>query len=58
MVKKTEDEVAKVEPLKRVKVVAPFRVVYDGIAYSGSDVPEVPADVADSWLRNMWVTEA
>jgi len=48
----------KTEPLKRVKVVAPLRVVYHGIAYSAGDIAAVPADVAHSWLRNMWVTEA
>jgi hypothetical protein len=46
------------QPLKRVKVVAPFRVVYETIAYSGGDLAEVPADVAESWLRNSWCEPA
>jgi hypothetical protein len=49
--------VKKAEPVKRVKVVAPFRVVYDGIAYSGGDMPEIPPALADEWLKAGWVTE-
>ena len=40
----------------RVKVLAPFSVSYHGIAYWADAAPEVPASVADHWLRNRWVT--
>jgi hypothetical protein len=34
-----------------------LRVVYDGIAYSGGDTPEVPAELADSWIKSGWATD-
>ena len=49
--------VSRPESLKRVKVLAPFSVSYHGIAYWADATPEVPASVADHWLRNRWVTE-
>jgi hypothetical protein len=48
---------ATVEPLKRVKVVAPFRVVHNCVAYSDGDTPKVPEALADQWLKSGWVTE-
>ncbi len=45
------------EPLTRVKVVGNFRVVYDGMAYSNGDIPEVPPALAEEWLKAGWVTE-
>jgi hypothetical protein len=53
----TVEKVAAPEPLKRVRVNVPFQVVYETIPYTGGQITEVPADVADSWLRNTWVTE-
>jgi hypothetical protein len=44
------------EPLTRVKVLSPFQVVHDATAYYPNAVLEVPASVADNWLRNRWVT--
>ena len=44
-------------PVKRVKVAVGLRVVYEGRAYSDGAIAEVPAAVADEWLRQMWVTE-
>lgn len=40
--------------LKRVKVLGNFRVVHDGIVYSHDAVAEVPAAIADEWVRNSW----
>jgi hypothetical protein len=54
MLKKTE----KPEPLKRVRVLEPFGVAHDGTAYFPGDIPEIPASIADSWLRSRWVIEA
>lgn len=49
--------IKKAEPLKVVKVVGNYRVVHDGTAYTGGDTPEVPAVLADHWLKAGWVTE-
>ncbi len=46
------------QPLKRVKVNTPFRVVYDTVAYRGGDVARVPADVADTWVKARWCEPA
>jgi len=43
------------EPLKNVRVLPPFQVVYDTVPYRGGDMPEVPVSLADEWLRNSWV---
>ena len=43
------------EPLKRVRVLAPFQVVHETRPYTGGDVVEVPESIADSWLLNKWV---
>jgi hypothetical protein len=51
------EEAATVEPLRRVKVLANYRVIHDGTAYSGGDVATVPAALADSWLLNRWAVE-
>jgi hypothetical protein len=40
----------------KVKVVAPYRVVHDGVAYTGGDVLEVPNDDEHkTWLKARWV---
>jgi hypothetical protein len=44
------------EPLKRVRVLRPFQVVYDTVAYSNGDTPVVPVALADQWIKNQWVT--
>jgi hypothetical protein len=42
-------------PLK-VKVVAPYRVVHAGVAYTGGDVLEVPNDKEhDIWVKSGWI---
>ncbi|OBH43376.1 hypothetical protein [Mycobacterium mantenii] len=43
------------EPLKRVRVLAPFLVAHDGTAHWPNAVVEVPESVAAHWLLNQWV---
>jgi hypothetical protein len=43
------------EPLKRVRVLSPFQVVYAGTVYLPDSVAEVPVSLADSWILNQWV---
>lgn len=45
------------EPLKRVRVLAPFRVVYETRPYTDGDTPEVPEALAQEWVRNRWAEE-
>jgi hypothetical protein len=44
------------EPLKQVRVIHPYLVAHNGLAYWPNSVAEVPASVADKWLLNKWVT--
>jgi len=45
------------EPVKRVRVLDPFSVSYQGISHWPNEVAEVPASVADKWLRSQWVVD-
>jgi hypothetical protein len=38
----------------KVKIVAPYRVSHEGVAYTGGDVPEVPTATADLWVKSGW----
>jgi hypothetical protein len=38
----------------RVQVVEPYRVVHEGTAYVFGDVAEVPAQLADEWIKSGW----
>jgi hypothetical protein len=50
-------KVSVVEPLRRVRVVAPYQVVYETIVYRPGDVPDIPVALADRWVRDGWVEE-
>ena len=40
----------------KVKVIAPFRVIHQGVAYTDGDVVEVPNDDEHQvWLKVRWV---
>jgi hypothetical protein len=39
-----------------VKVVEPYRVTHEGKPYVGRDVRKLPADQANKWTKNGWVT--
>jgi hypothetical protein len=41
----------------RVKVLAPYQVVHDGIVYLPGKTADVPEEVAAVWIRAEWVTE-
>lgn len=43
------------EPLKKVKVLHPFSVAYQGVPYWGDSQVEVPESLAHDWIRNQWV---
>ncbi|OBK98029.1 hypothetical protein [Mycobacterium sp. 1165178.9] len=49
------EAVAKPEPLRRVKVLPPFSVSYEGNRYLPAQVAEVPESLADWWITNQWV---
>jgi hypothetical protein len=49
------EEEVKPEPLKRVRVLPPFGVAHDGVRYFPGDMPEVPASLADRWIRSKFV---
>jgi len=50
-----DDEERKVpEPLTIVRVLAPYRVVHDGVAYTGDAIAEVPESLAQEWVLNRW----
>ncbi len=53
MIKKPEVK----KRVKRIRVVGNYRVVHDGAAYVGGDMPEVPEALAREWLRAGWVSE-
>jgi hypothetical protein len=43
------------EPLKRVRVLAPFQVAHAGTQYFPGEVAEVPQSLANNWILNQWV---
>lgn len=45
------------EPLKRVRVLRPFQVVYKGDVFLPDSVAEVPESLADNWILNQWVEQ-
>jgi hypothetical protein len=51
------EDMPKPEPFKKVRVSAPFQVVYDATVYRPGDVATVPAALADAWIRDQWVTD-
>ncbi len=52
VIKAAEDAEAS-KPVK-VKVIGNYRVVHEGTPYTGGDVAEVPADIADAWIQSGW----
>jgi hypothetical protein len=42
----------------RVKVLWPYRVVHEGLAFTDGDTPVVPQELADSWILNGWAALA
>ena len=55
--RKRPEELPKPEPFKKVRVSAPYQVVYDATVYRPGDVATVPASLADQWVLNRWVTD-
>jgi hypothetical protein len=52
---KAAQKAAAAKPLK-VKVIEPFRVLHEGVAYTGGDTLEVPNDEEhDTWVKSGWV---
>jgi hypothetical protein len=43
------------EPCRRVRVLSPFSVSYDGVAYWAGSVVEVPESLAANWVVQRWV---
>jgi hypothetical protein len=42
---------------KKVKVLAPYRVVHELVPYTKDQVVEVPGELAAEWLSRGWVTD-
>jgi hypothetical protein len=49
------DESPAPEPVVKVKVRAPFQVVYETVVYLPGAVVEVPESLSQEWLTNSWV---
>jgi hypothetical protein len=45
------------EALKRVTVLAPFSVSYQGTAYWPGSTPEIPESLAHKWIQRRWVAD-
>ncbi|HXY65905.1 MAG TPA: hypothetical protein VEI45_16500 [Mycobacterium sp.] len=46
---------AAVPEIVKVRVLKPYRVVWEGKPYVGGDVVEIPSDTAKSWIGSKWV---
>lgn len=42
--------------MKHIKVTEPYQVVLGGTVFGPGEIAEVPAELADEWVRNGWAT--